>query len=133
MRPAISKEDGFTLVETLLTLFLAGLLAAALLNLAHHGQRAASAALRLTEAAAVSNSLMSVLLSRADDEPSGTVDQGGREYLWKADVRKLPGEELESVDLTVEWLETSGPRSLAVSILRAVQETGESEPSSPAQ
>ncbi|MFQ5692593.1 MAG: type II secretion system protein [Nitrospinota bacterium] len=128
----LSGDGGFTLVETGVTLFLAGVLAAILLTFVKYGERATSGALRVSEATALSSSLMSLLLSGADAKDAGTAVQGGREYRWKASFLRLPGERLESVDLTVEWTEPTGPRALTVSTLRVRGSGTSPQASSPA-
>lgn len=132
-RRAVSGEEGFSLVETLLTLLIAGLLAAVLLSLSHQGKRVAVGAAHLSEAAALSNSLLSLILSGAEQDRSGVVHQEGREYQWRADILRLPGERLESVDLRVEWMEERGVRGMTLSALRALRGSGEREASSPAE
>jgi type II secretory pathway pseudopilin PulG len=117
-------EKGFSLVEAVVTLFLVGVLAAMFLTFVRQGMRTSTASLHASEATSVANSLMSEILTRLNDEDSGKVQQGGRDYQWEVKILPILGEEAERVDLTIAWTELSGPQRMTVSTLRAVERVG---------
>jgi prepilin-type N-terminal cleavage/methylation domain-containing protein len=120
----LHREKGFSLVEALVTLFLVGVLAAMFLTFVRQGMRSSTAALHISEATSVASSLMSEILTRLNDEDSGKVQQGGRDYQWEVKILPILGEEAERVDLTIAWTEPAGPQRMTVSTLRAVERLG---------
>ncbi len=127
----LDREEGFSLIEAVITLFLVGVLAAMFLTFVRQGMRTSTTSTYVSEATSVANSVMSEILSRLNEEKSGKVQQGGHDFQWEVTILPILGEESERVDLTIEWTEPSGPQRMTVSTLRALERVGPTGQGSP--
>jgi prepilin-type N-terminal cleavage/methylation domain-containing protein len=121
-RPSVGRR-GFTLMEVLATMTLAGIV----LPVAMHGISVATAAAgqarHQTEAAALAEAKVSELVATGSwqgSDMAGDFKPDHPDYIWKAAVNTWQGSasaNLMQLDVSVEWTARGGKRNVVVSTL----------------